>query len=725
MTQTGQKISLMIQAHLGCVQYPDSSEAAKVRRQLMVERKLVFERLNRLVRAVIDCKGHDRDSVGTKTALELARALAAESWEGRATQLTQVPNIGPVGMRKLASKDIRTVLQLAAKEYDEIERLMSRQPPFGKNLRAHLDKFPRLAVDAAVVGHRLQPKSEEPVLIEVKATLRYLNRKESPNWNNRVPALTFLVETNTGTLVYFWRGSMRKLDKQAGFMLKFPVGLREAKDKVICHFSCEEVVGTIVSKTLEHKLPPSVFSARPIPVNTCPSQPSKAGSQEYHDDGDIEDSDLILAAEQALARSSMKQTPMGTAEIDIDEYPSVEELIDMDDTSEQIVDRFDSHLAGHGDADENDSTQTPIREPIRLSNGRWQCNHVCSGGAPTRSGKPCGHRCCKEGLDKPRKRPLQRPKRKRDEPVGNLADARGMPTSSEKPNHRPQGSVPPLAATQMKRQKIQDVPFVQAKSLSFSAPSQNLEPKSIWQAGGFDGMDLECIDLSFTDDEDDLLRNVGANRNAASNQPTAIVVKKPETGSNLHPGIAAPGPAQGGQAGETPTQGGAKPIGMPTTQQAEYQDDDFDEDCISLFEGSFLSREPFTALSASNVFKSGANDGVLYSGISSQFAEAGASSTLCHGVQTQTTAAMREEDTRVCPSSPLSVEEVLVMSPKGSPGSSASIVGASQAGDKTTPTDGIVDVLDGESRGASNEPAWVAEFDPEFVDMFRGYVTFV
>jgi ATP-dependent DNA helicase HFM1/MER3 len=247
VTQTRHKISLMIQAHLGCVQYPDSSEAAKVRRQLAMERKLVFERLNRLVRAVIDCKGHDRDSVGTKTALELARALAAESWEGRATQLTQVPNIGPVGMRKLASKDIRTVLQLADKDYDEIERLLSRQPPFGKNLQAVLEKFPRLDVEAAVVRHRLQPRSEEPVVIEVKATLRYLNRKGPPNWLNRVPALTFLAETSDGVLVYFWRGSMRKLDAQAGLELRFSVALRDVNDYLVCQFSCEEIVGTVVS----------------------------------------------------------------------------------------------------------------------------------------------------------------------------------------------------------------------------------------------------------------------------------------------------------------------------------------------------------------------------------------------------------------------------------------------------------------------------------------------
>ena len=729
VTQTGQKISLMIQAHLGCVQYPDSSDAAKARRQLTVERKLVFERLNRLIRAVIDCKAHDRDSLGTKTALELARALAAESWEGRATQLTQVPNIGPVGMRKLASKGIRTVLQLADKEYDEIERLMSRQPPFGKNLRAHLDKFPRLSLEAAVAGHRIQPKSEEPVVIEVKAILRYVNRKESPNWSNRVPALTFLAETNTGTLVYFWRGSMRKLDKQTGFELKFSVGLCDAKDQVICHFSCEEIVGTIVSKIVEHKLQPSVFPARPLVADAGPGQRSRADSQGYGDDDDIGDSDLILAAEQALAHSSMKQTPRATTEADVDEYPSVEELVDPDGTGEQTADKFDAHLAGRDDGNEMDPAQTAFREPVRLANGRWQCNHVCSGGALTKSEKPCSHRCCKEGLDRPRKRPLQRPKRKRDEPVGSSGDARGPPPASEKPQHRPHETARPLAPAQVKRQKVQDAPLAQSKpTLSFSGPVQAL--KGAWQTEDFDDMDLECIDLSFTDDEDDdIFQNAGAKQSVARNQTASSVVKESRNGRNRQPVIPVPDQGEGGQSGHarvTPAQGGGKSMGTPAAQLADYQDDDLDdEDCLMLLEDSLSAPALATSTSTSKAFKSGASDEVVYEGISSKFTGTGASSPLKHDIQGEKAATMREEGTPDHTNSPFSVHDGLELSSGRSPGSSATAAVVSPTTMERTSTDGIVEALDGKSRGASNEPAWVAEFDPEFVDMFRGYVTFV
>jgi ATP-dependent DNA helicase HFM1/MER3 len=716
VNQTRHKVSLMIQAHLGCVQYPDSSDAAKARRQLMMERKLVFERLNRLVRAVIDCKGHDRDSVGTKTALELARALAAESWEGRATQLTQVPNIGPVGMRKLASKDIRTVLQLADKDYDEIERLMSRQPPYGKNLQAHLDKFPRLAVEAVIVGHRVQPRSEEPVLVEVKATLRYLNRKGPPNWLSRVPALTFLVETGDGTLVYFWRGSIKKLDKQAGFELKFSVGLRDVKDHVVCHFSCEEIVGTIVSTTLEPKLPASIFPSRRPAADISVSRSRKEDSQEYNDD--IDDSDLILAAEQALVHSSTKQGASATFEPNIDEFPSVEELVELDGT--QAADKFDNHLAGHDEGDEMDSSQMIIREPVRLPNGKWQCNHACSGGAPTRSGNPCNHKCCREGLDKPRKRPLQRPKRKRDEPDRTPVDARPARPTQTQPQQQPR-PVYQSGGPGVKRQKVQGVPSLTQSTLtsSFKGPAKTSQDD--WNAVGFDDLALECIDLSFTDDEDeDIFKLLGSasRRGDGSDVPnkangkTGVLETQENDTSHLEKSLSTK-PAT------------RRPAAAASTQQDEYEDDFLDDPSFSFVQERRLpSPKPVTPPSTATAFKSGGSDEVLYQGISKKFAETTHSSPRW-SIHRKVTTTSPKTDSTGKPSSPLSVDDMPEMTMDPSPSSSAAAEPVVSPTTMGKPGTGAADNTSKKQVVKDNEPAWLAEFDPEFVDMFRGYVTFV
>ncbi|KXX76301.1 ATP-dependent DNA helicase MER3 [Madurella mycetomatis] len=506
INQTRHKISLMIQAHLGCVQYPDSPDAAKVRHQLMVERKLVFERLNRLIRAVIDCKGHDRDSISTKSALELARAIAAESWESRATQLTQVPGIGPAGMRKLASQNIRTVLELADKSHDEIERLMSRQPPFGKNLQVHLERFPRLAMDVEMVGRNIQPRSQEPVMIDVKVTLRYLNRKGLPNWLQRVPPLTFFAESDDGILVYFWRGSIKKLESQSGFELRFSVGLRSVHQSINCHFSCEDIVGTMVSQSLEPNLPPSTFPSLPVATVCESGLHSKVRGRRYSDNDGIDDVDLLLAVEQVLAHPSMTTEVKPIDRAEDDEYIPVEDLLNVSG-SERIKAVHDgerrSAAGSHGDEDGIPGTQTVIGEPVQLPNGKWKCSHLCSGGVPTRSGKPCNHRCCKEGIDRPRKCPSQRPKRTAEE-LSAESMMGGTWSGRVQAQNRQPTNLTDIYATgsQVKRQRVQ--PTNSRAKPAFASQSNRLlsVSEADWQSADFNTMDIEFIDLTFTDEED-------------------------------------------------------------------------------------------------------------------------------------------------------------------------------------------------------------------------------
>jgi ATP-dependent DNA helicase HFM1/MER3 len=684
----------------------------------MVERKLVFERLNRLVRAVIDCKGYDRDSIVTKTALELARALAAESWEGRATQLTQVPNIGPVGMRKLASKDIRTVLELADKEYDEIERLMSRQPPFGRNLQAHLDKFPRLHVDAAVVGHRVQPGSEEPVVIEVKATLRYLNRKGLPNWLNRIPTLTFLAETNHGTLVYFWRGSMRKLENQGGFDLKFSVGLRNVKEHVICHLSCEEIVGTMVSKTLEHKVPASAFPSRPVQPQS--SHSSQADNYEYLDNDDLDDSDFILAAERALSQPSTKRHSNAAPQQDPEEYPCVEELVEHSNTEKEPADTFYDH---HHDEEDMEAT---AREPVQLPNGKWQCNHPCSGGVPTKSGKPCNHKCCKDGLDKPPRRTLRKPKRKREEFAGDTVDGPPPKLDQTRPLQDSRARSDAQAAGQVKRQKVRGASSWTQSTLDRPVSGSRFTPVNRPKPADVDTMDLECIDLSFTDDEaDDIFRSFGRASSGQKGGEAPAGVPLNDATNCEEP------PLKQTTADSTreiipkhiPAQKENKAAAQSSAQEVDCEDHYFGDD-------DFAIVETLPPTSTAGAFKSGASDEVLYQGISKKFATTGTSSFPGPNAHVDKSLSSSWTENIDIPSSSLFVDDVPGMSPDKSPQSSTAAeplvsltVGGKPGGESAAgPVGGEEKMGDAKE---TDEPAWVAEFDPEFVDMFRGYVTFV
>ncbi|KAK3315846.1 putative HFM1/MER3 protein [Apodospora peruviana] len=513
ISQTKHKLSLMIQAHLGSVEYPDSSEAAKMRRQLMVEKKMVLERLQRLIRAVIDCKGYDRDATGTKNALELARALSAGSWEGRATQLTQVPNIGPVGMRKLASKGIRTVLELAEKDHCELEYLMSRQPPFGKNMQDCLEKFPHLDFDVMMVGHKAQPVRTGGINVNIKATLRYLNRKGPPNWLGRAPSITFLAESADGNLAYFWRGNMRKFDKHSGLELNFSTELRNQNDRIICHFTCEEIVGTMVTKALKHNLPDSSFPSKP---NSA--QRTLVGNPVYIDNDDLDDSDLVEAAELATSHlSSTKKTEEMSVAVDYqyddglddDEYPPVEELLaSRAGGGKSQYQKSDTQQAANDDDREGTGRgRRNDRTPVRLPNGKWSCNHHCSGGVLNKNGKPCTHKCCKDGVDKPKKLQPKKPKASKADEVDDWDSSKfaAVPTNSQLPAKAAMvGEEPPA-----KRQKLQpEITANQKETLTGSGGHPATKPtKPALKDVGFDDMDIECIDL-LSDNEYDPFSNV-------------------------------------------------------------------------------------------------------------------------------------------------------------------------------------------------------------------------
>ncbi|KAK0744501.1 hypothetical protein B0T21DRAFT_357922 [Apiosordaria backusii] len=684
VTQTWHKISLMVQAHLGSVQYPDSADAAKARRQLMLERKIVFERLNRLVHAVIDCKGNDFDAVGVKNALELARALAAESWEGRVTQLTQVPSIGPVGMRKLASKGIRTVMELADMDSVDIERLMARQTPFGMTIKSALDKFPRLSFDLVLVGHKAQPRSTDATVeVEVRASLRYLNRLGPPYWKKKIPNINFLAETTSGTLSFFWRGSMRKLeaDKESGLELKFSAGLQDPNDDIVCHFTCEDIVGTMVSKTLKHNIPASAFPKRAA-LATAPSgwaqaTPAKSTQplathrnnnvdqmDELDDDG-IDDSEFLLAAEQAVARSAIGQPSMFTAPLTqvpspmkqkeegaLDEYPAIDELVEMaqEEESSQI-------------------SQHEIREPVQLPNGKWQCNHTCAGATLTKTGKPCSHRCCKEGLDKPRKRAPPKPKPKRT--------AEEAWVSFENKDQ---------AAGRVKRPKVE---VAQRPNPARPVPGARppVQASTIdWNAYGFTDEDLECIDLSsFTDDELDTAPpkteqdNANRSKVRAPNQP--------------HPKAQHPGQPATDDDGELPS---------------------LDELCTA--NTSAIRKAPFAAWPVSDVpftekkeaFKLGASDVVFFEGIAAKF-------DMGSGIENLPS---DEGDMSYPSSSPMFVDQD---SPGGSKVSSRDTM-------SSTPQKPKKDAEpESKTPWPDNLPDWVKEMDSnrEIVDFLGACVTYV
>ncbi|KAH8896664.1 P-loop containing nucleoside triphosphate hydrolase protein, partial [Thozetella sp. PMI_491] len=401
------KVSLLLQATLGIVQYQDTKEASKLKWQLLAETKVVFELAQRIARCVIECKEFESDSISMKAALELARSAAAEAWEGRSSQLTQIPGFGPASVKRLAGRGVHTIRQLWERDYTGIENLMGRNPPFGKSTMVALERFPRFQLEAEI-AYPKDVKSrgvDGKTAATVSVMLRYENTQYHTSWQRSPPKITLLAETNNGSLLYFWRGDIKAINPDHGRVQKFEALLALEDREVICYLSCEEIVGTAVSCALQlpvsdstAEVPPSTAIRTNIPViNSMASGHTMDDSDSLDLEDEVGDQDLLDAAEAF-------QAPLFTAL----NRPGRDRAVRHLNNARQAT----STGHGHCDLPASQSKSRGIQaiqeltrrhQPATMANGKWLCSHPCAGASLTRAGKPCTHRCCREGLDKPPK----------------------------------------------------------------------------------------------------------------------------------------------------------------------------------------------------------------------------------------------------------------------------------------------------------------------------------
>jgi ATP-dependent DNA helicase HFM1/MER3 len=384
------KVSLIVQVQLGGVDLPSDKDFNSIRKQFITDTGLVFERIKRLIRCIIECKAYDRDAVATSNALELARSIAAGFWENTPLQLRQVSGIGPAGARKLIQANIRTVEELASLDTAGIERALSRNPPYGKKMLDMLAAFPRLTLEAEIV--KKQMKENVSVHVQVKALLGFRN-SSMPSWMKKAPAVTFTAATSGGNLAYIWRGPIKQLQNR--HQLGFTVELVGAEDTVVCCLACEEIVGTAKTIVLVPGVPREAFPERKVveeveKVDENPGEDGAMPAEEiyYPDDG---------ASTRAVVKNTRRESDYGDSSIFDEIADEFVDIYDLDAQAQVAEEGKSKQQKGH--------PQQPTDEPVRLPNGNWQCNHACTGGVTTK-GQPCKHPCCKNGLEsrpKPRK----------------------------------------------------------------------------------------------------------------------------------------------------------------------------------------------------------------------------------------------------------------------------------------------------------------------------------
>lgn len=384
VTTYAHKVSLIIQVQLGGLDLPPSINA--IRAQYQKDKSIVMYRIKRLLRCVVDCKAVDRDSVATRHALDLERSLRAGYWEGLHDQLRQVEGIGPAMTRKLLQANVKTIGELAALESADIERIASRNPPFGKKIQDSAARFPCLSMKAELNGKTI--KVGNPVRVQIRAQL------EGKTTSKKFATVTFLAEVSNGNLAHFWRGPLKTLEK--GFQITFSANMTSHDDFITCYVACDDVVGVMKSVTIRPEIPASAFRHAVIKPTT-PQQAIFNNGSEFDED-DLADDDLLVAMNEVDNRQGAKEHQDLSVEKDMvyDEFSDIDDLDQPDDIGqdEQPNHRHSMYTAKQ-------------LIPVKMANGKWMCWHECKDNGVTRSGKKCSHKCCREGLDKPRKNPKQ------------------------------------------------------------------------------------------------------------------------------------------------------------------------------------------------------------------------------------------------------------------------------------------------------------------------------
>jgi ATP-dependent DNA helicase HFM1/MER3 len=131
-------------------------------------------------------------------------------------------------------------------DFFHIERLLSRNPPFGQNMLKLLANFPRLFLKLRVMGHvPVGGGWIGPPSAMIRVVLACQNAKQPPVWKDKVPSVHFVVVTHSGRLGYFWHGSMKELSKTTeGKVLTFTCDM-DGRDANF-EFACGEAVGATV-----------------------------------------------------------------------------------------------------------------------------------------------------------------------------------------------------------------------------------------------------------------------------------------------------------------------------------------------------------------------------------------------------------------------------------------------------------------------------------------------
>lgn len=248
------KVFLLVQIDLLRGGWPKKISAAG-RQELLKESHRIYVVLDRVLRCLADIFGVREDGRGVTVTLDVLRSVKARVWEGNEMELLQIEGIGAAKMKRLVDAGVKTIKQLAGMEFYNIERLLSRNPPYGTQMLQQLSGFPLLNIDISTVSKYSPTQGDKQDMSisslhqpwVVRVVLGYDN-ETMPTWCKRSPWATLVIEGDDGRLLWFWRGSIKRLENNKVVFVRLDV--KKGGESTKATFACEGIIGTIVRCTL-------------------------------------------------------------------------------------------------------------------------------------------------------------------------------------------------------------------------------------------------------------------------------------------------------------------------------------------------------------------------------------------------------------------------------------------------------------------------------------------
>ncbi|KAG5925810.1 hypothetical protein E4U42_003921 [Claviceps africana] len=255
LTQPWHKVFLLIQVELLRTGWPNKVSAT-ARKELYQDLGKMLLLLDRILRCMVDVLGARRDGRGINTALDVLRSVRSRVWEGEGRELLLVNGIGVAKLDKLGRAGIRTIRQLQQLDFCHIERLLSRNPPFGHQLLEQLAGFPHLvchfeSIERAASLQLAQENSFPSNLCSwiCRAVMGYDNDRP-PFWKTDNPWVTLVIGGDDGRLLWFWRGRVEKLRERKDLVISLQT---RSGEEIELQLACEDIVGTMVR--VKHQMP--------------------------------------------------------------------------------------------------------------------------------------------------------------------------------------------------------------------------------------------------------------------------------------------------------------------------------------------------------------------------------------------------------------------------------------------------------------------------------------